>query len=144
MRDFFQQWRTALDTLPFDSYGVEDRIDFVMLRNQIDFELRELAAQDKRLREAAPLVPFAPPLTALAEARRMMQPQDGPSAAALLQQSLASVRQAQEALLAAEATSIRPSRSPRAAWPTADRADHAALARPGRNGTPITKGSIRP
>jgi hypothetical protein len=101
MRDFFQQWRSALDALPFDSYGVEDRIDFVMLRNQIDFELRELAALGKRQREAAPLVPFAQPLIELAEARRMMQPQDGPAAAALLQRSLGSVKQAQDALLAA-------------------------------------------
>lgn len=100
MRSFYQQWRAALDTLPFDSYGVEDRIDFVMLRNQIDFELRELAAQARRQAEAAPLVPFAPALTDLAEVRRMMQPQDGPSSAALLQKSLGSVKKAQEALLA--------------------------------------------
>jgi hypothetical protein len=37
MREFYQQWRQALDALPFDSYGVEDRIDFVMLRNHLDF-----------------------------------------------------------------------------------------------------------
>jgi len=101
LRAFYQQWRAALDTLPFDSYGVEDRIDFVMLRNQIDFELRELAATGKRQAEAAPLVPFAPALTALAEARRLMQAQDGPGAAAVLQQGLSSVKLAQHALLGA-------------------------------------------
>jgi uncharacterized protein (DUF885 family) len=100
IRDYYQQWRTALDALPFDSYGVEDRIDFVLLRNQIDFELRELAAQGKRFSEAEALVPFARPLIDLAEARRMMQAQDGAAAAALLQKSLVTVRKAQEALLA--------------------------------------------
>lgn len=100
MREFYQQWRKALDALPFDSYGVEDRIDFVMLRNQIDFELRELSAQSKRFAEAAPLVPFARPLIELAETRRMMQAQDGATAAALLQKTLATVRKAQESLLA--------------------------------------------
>jgi hypothetical protein len=100
MREFYQQWRAALEALPFDSFGVEDRIDFVMLRNQIDFELRELAAQDKRFAEAEPLVPFVRPLIALAETRRMMQAQDGAASAALLQKTLVAVRKAQEALLA--------------------------------------------
>ena len=101
MREFYTQWRRALDGLPFDSYGVEDRIDFVMLRNQIDFELRELTAQSKRFAEAEPLVPFARPLIDLAEARRMMQAQDGAASAALLQKTLATVRKSHDALLAA-------------------------------------------
>jgi len=101
MREFYQQWRQALDSLPFASFGVEDRIDFVMLRNQIDFELRELTAQDKRFAEAEPLVPFVRPLIVMTEARRMMQAQDGAASAALLQKTLVAVRRAQEALLAA-------------------------------------------
>lgn len=109
LRDFYQQWAKVLDALPFDSYGVEDRIDFVMLRKQIDFELRELAAQGKRFSEAEPLVPFARPLIELAETRRMMQAQDGAAAAALLQKNLATVRKAQESLLAAgDLTSPKP------------------------------------
>ena len=100
MREFYQQWRQALDALPFDSFGVDDRIDFVMLRNEIDFELRELAAQEKRFAEAETLLPFVRPLINLAEERRAMQPQDGAASAALLQKALAGVQAAQQALLA--------------------------------------------
>ena len=100
MREFYQQWRQALDALPFDSFGVDDRIDSVMLRNEIDFELRELAAQEKRFAEAEALLPFVRPLIALAEARRAMQPQEGAASAALLNKALAGVQSAQEALLA--------------------------------------------
>ena len=100
MRDFLQQWRQALESLPFDSYGVDDRIDYVMLRNQIEFELRELAAQRARVLEAEKLAPFLRPLIDLAEQRRMMQPQDGAAAAALFQKTLAAVRGAQDALMA--------------------------------------------
>ena len=100
MREFYQQWRALLDTLPFDSYGVEDRIDLVMLRNQIDFDLREQAAQSKRFAEAERLVPFVRPLIEMTEARRMMQAQDGAASAALLQRALAAVRTAQADLLA--------------------------------------------
>ena len=98
---FNRDWLAALDSLPFDTLGVEDRIDFVMLRNQIEFELRDEAAQQKRFAEAEPLAPFVRPLFALAEARRLMQPQDGAASAALLQQSVHAVRKAQEQLLAA-------------------------------------------
>lgn len=109
MRDLLQQWRKALEGLPFDSYGVEDRIDYVMLRNQIDFELRELAAQRARVLEAEALAPFLRPLIDLAEARRLMQPQDGAAAAALFQNTLAAVRKAQDALMAgADIHSARP------------------------------------
>jgi len=100
MRDFYQQWRTALDAMPFDTFGVEDRIDVVMMRNQLDFELRELAAQSKRYAEAEPLIPFLRPLIDMLEARRMMQAQDGAATAALLQKTLVAVRAQQEALLA--------------------------------------------
>lgn len=100
MEDFFTQWRAALDALPFDSYGVEDRIDVVMMRSQIDFELRELAAKRQRFAEAEPLAPFVRPLIDLAEARRTMQAQDGAASAAVLQQALVAVRKAHDALLA--------------------------------------------
>ncbi|NHZ92100.1 DUF885 family protein [Massilia sp. CCM 8733] len=100
MQEFFTQWRAALDALPFDSYGVEDRIDVVMMRNQIDFELRELAAQRQRFTEAEPLVPFARALIDMAEARRVMQAQDGAASAAVLQQALVAVRKAHQTLLA--------------------------------------------
>ncbi|UOD32563.1 DUF885 family protein [Massilia violaceinigra] len=100
MQEFFTQWRAALDALPFDSYGVEDRIDVVMMRNQIDFELRELAAQRQRFIEAEPLAPFARGLIDMAEARRVMQAQDGAASAAVLQQALVGVRKAHQALLA--------------------------------------------
>lgn len=98
---FYEQWLAELDKLPFDSFGVDDRLDWVMLRNQIQFELRELAAAEKRFQEAEPLVPFLRPLVNLAEARRLMQPQDGAASAAVLDKALAEVAKAQDALLAA-------------------------------------------
>jgi uncharacterized protein (DUF885 family) len=95
---FYREWLAALATLPFDSFGVDDRIDWVMLRNQIEFELREQAAREQRFRDAEPLITFIRPLIELTEARRLMQPQDGASCAALLQATLERVRAAQHTL----------------------------------------------
>ncbi len=97
---FHREWLAALDSLDYDALGLEDRIDFVMLRNQIEFDLRDEAAQRKRFAEAEALVPFVRPLFALAEARRLMQAQDGAASAALLQKTIGAVRKAQEQLLA--------------------------------------------
>ena len=106
---FYRQWLSALGGLPFDTLGVEDRIDWVMLRNQIEFELREQGDVAIRFRDAEPLVPFARPLIDLAEARRLMQAQDGRATAALLQKSLGEVMRATEHLKAGgDLTSAKP------------------------------------
>ncbi|MGZ8289503.1 MAG: DUF885 family protein [Telluria sp.] len=106
---FYRQWLAALNALPFDTLGVEDRIDWVMLRNQIEFELREQDATAARFKDAEPLAPFARPLIEMAEARRLMQAQDGRATAAQLQKALASVRDASERLKAgADHSSARP------------------------------------
>ena len=106
---FYSQWLAALEALPFDAMGVEDRIDWVMLRNQIEFELREQGDVAGRFRQAEPLVPFARPLIDMAEARRLMKAQDGRATAALLQKSLAAVQQASERLKAGgDVSSARP------------------------------------
>lgn len=91
---FYGEWLAALDALPFDSYGVDDRIDWVMLRNQIGFEQRELEAAGQRQAEAQYLMPFLRPLIDMAEARRLMQPQDGAQSAAVMQKALNEVRAA--------------------------------------------------
>ncbi|HYE40985.1 MAG TPA: DUF885 family protein [Ramlibacter sp.] len=98
---FYSDWLAELDKLPFDSFGVDDRLDWVMLRNQILFEQRELDAAARRYQEAAPLVPFLHPLINLAETRRLMKPQDGAASAAVLNKAIADVQKAQDALLAA-------------------------------------------
>ncbi|MFD2365352.1 DUF885 family protein [Pseudoduganella sp. GCM10020061] len=98
---FYDEWLAELDRLPFDSFGVDDRLDWVMLRNQIQFQQRELEAAGKRYQEAEPLVPFLRPLIDLAEKRRLMQAQDGAASAAVLNTAIADVQKAQDALLAA-------------------------------------------
>ena len=75
--------------------------------------------QASRFREAEPLVPFARPLIDMAEARRLMQPQDGAPAPRCCNKSLAAVQQAQRTPAGRRQTSTPRSRWPRAASPTA-------------------------
>lgn len=100
LQAFWQQWLATLDALPFESMGVEDRIDLVMLRNHVSALASEHQLETAKFSEAEPLMPFVRPIIELAEARRMMQAQDGAGSAARLQQILAQVRKAQASLLA--------------------------------------------
>jgi uncharacterized protein (DUF885 family) len=118
-RKFYTQWLAALDGMNFDSLGVEDRIDWVMLRGQIAFELREMDAVARRQKESEFLVPFLQPLVDLAEERRVMKSQDGQASAALLNRINGEVRKAQEKLLA---SGRYDSAKPLAARSTANRA----------------------
>ena len=81
---FSQAWLGSLDRVDFDSLGRDGRIDYVLLRNEIDHSVRELDLQAKKATELAPLVPYLGSIVALEESRRRMEPIDSPKVAARL------------------------------------------------------------
>jgi hypothetical protein len=81
---FFAGWRAAVDSLPFETLGTQDRVDAILFRNMLGHELKQLDISGARFREMLPLVPFAPRLIALEEERRALTPADPESTAALL------------------------------------------------------------
>ena len=76
MKQFQEEWRAALEALDFDSLGQPGRIDYVLLRNEIEHELRELEIRDERAAEMLPLIPFGRTIVAAQEARRRLDPVD--------------------------------------------------------------------
>ncbi len=76
LEQFYRGWQGTLDRLDFDAMGRDGRIDYLLLRNAIDNELRQLEIRGKRADEVAALVPFAPIVVGLEEARRRMEPVD--------------------------------------------------------------------
>jgi hypothetical protein len=70
MERFHREALTGLPTaLPFSQLGQADRVDYIMLRNRIEHELRGIEHERVRQAEVDPLLPFAPPLIALIEER---------------------------------------------------------------------------
>ncbi len=63
------QNRGLLQDVNFERLDLDDRVDFVLLRNLLEHEIRELGHERKRQAEAAPLLPFAGPLVALVDTR---------------------------------------------------------------------------
>ena len=84
LKQFYSEWLAALSRINFDALSQSDKVDYLLFKNHLDYELRQLDLQTKTLAEAAPLTPFAQTITDLEEARRRMEPVDSPKIAALL------------------------------------------------------------
>jgi len=84
LEQFYRGWLDASGRLDYGAMGRDGRIDFLLLRNEVDHELRQLEIRGKRTDEVASLVPFADAIAGLEESRRRMEPIDPPKVAGRL------------------------------------------------------------
>ncbi|MCX6612030.1 MAG: hypothetical protein NTW74_14390, partial [Acidobacteria bacterium] len=84
LRDFHRVWLKSIEQLPFESYDVESRIDWLMLRNTNQRALALLDLDESRWREMQALLAFAPSLWRLEEIRQRVDPIEGREAAGIL------------------------------------------------------------
>ena len=106
-KKFYQDWLTSLQSLDFDSMSQDGKIDYILFRNHLEYELRQIDIQAKQLTDIQPLIPFAKTIIDLEEARRRMEPVDSPKVAATLNELR---KQIDERRRAVEAGLPRPGR----------------------------------
>src|SRR6185369_10018427 len=75
-KKFYDEWLASLQNLDFDSMSQDGKIDYILFKNHLEYELRQLDIQARQLSEIEPLVPFAATIIDLEEARRRMEPMD--------------------------------------------------------------------
>jgi hypothetical protein len=107
LKRFHQDWSARLTAVDFEALGLEGRVDHVLLRNEIDTEAKLLGRYEGWLADAAPLVPFAPAILGLNDARLGMETLDPAKAAAALD---ALARQVESTRKAAEAAASKPAK----------------------------------
>ncbi len=83
-KKFYDEWLASLQSLDFDSMSQDGKIDYILFKNHLEYELRQLDIQARQLSEIEPLVPFAAKIIDLEEARRRMEPIDSAKVAASL------------------------------------------------------------
>ena len=83
-RQFYTDWLAQLQKLNFDSMSQEGKVDYLLLKNHLEYELRQMDIQAKQLAEIQPLVPFAKTIGDFEDARRQMQTIDSAKTAATL------------------------------------------------------------
>ena len=84
LKQFFSDWLAALGPLNFEAMSQEGKIDYLLFKNHLDHELRQLDLRAKALAETESLIPFSQTITDLEDARRRMENLDSPKTAALL------------------------------------------------------------
>jgi len=83
-RKLYSDWLASLLKVDFDSMSQDGKIDYILFKNHLEYELRQLDIQAKQLEEIQPLVPFAKTIIDFEEARRRMEPVDSAKIAATL------------------------------------------------------------
>ncbi|MBO6575110.1 MAG: DUF885 family protein [Rhodothermales bacterium] len=98
MTTFYRDWLEALDNTAFAALNHEGQVDYVLLRNRLEFELEMLAQESDLVGAMAPLLPFARELEQLQEARRDRQPVEARATADQLHRIAGDVQAAEAAL----------------------------------------------
>ena len=120
-RAFFASCQQRLADVDFSTMGRAGRIDFLLFRNRLAYELRKLGHQQKRNEELLELLPFAPAVVELELARRRLERAEPSAVAARLAEL---TRQIEEASRAAEPGSEAADEAAKAlAWRAAKGAD---------------------
>src|SRR5437588_6430888 len=83
-RKFYSDALERIQKLNFDAMSEEGKVDYILFRNHLEHELRQLEIEGKQQAEIEPLVPFAKTIVDLEETRRHMEPIDSAKTAATL------------------------------------------------------------
>jgi uncharacterized protein (DUF885 family) len=83
-RKFYQDALDRIQKLNFDGMSQEGKVDYILFRNHLEHELRQLDIEEKQQTEIASLIPFGKTIVDFEEARRRMEPIDSAKTAAAL------------------------------------------------------------
>jgi uncharacterized protein (DUF885 family) len=84
LKKFYEDNLNSLKSLDFDAMSQDGKIDYLLFKNHLEYELRQSDIQDKQLAEIQPLIPFADTIVELEENRRRMEPINSAKIAATL------------------------------------------------------------
>ena len=108
LKEFLTEWQTRLRAMNFESMSQDGKVDYVLLRNRLDHDLRQLELDVKAQAEAAAYTGFAPTIFVLEEKRRKLEPvnpREAASTLTALAKQVGEARRAAESKLREEASS---------------------------------------
>jgi uncharacterized protein (DUF885 family) len=106
-KKFHSEWRDRLGMLNFESMSHDGRIDYLLFKNHLEYELRQLEIQAVQQAEIAALSPFSKTIIELEETRRRMDPIDSIKSAETLTRMIKEIDQTRARVEAG----LRPGRS---------------------------------
>ncbi|HZN65435.1 MAG TPA: hypothetical protein VFB66_09040, partial [Tepidisphaeraceae bacterium] len=76
LKGFYDESLKSLERADFDALDTPGRVDYLLLRNELRYELKRLNHRKRELDEASSLLPFAQPIVELEQARRRVEDVD--------------------------------------------------------------------
>jgi hypothetical protein len=83
-RELNNDWLALLSRQNFEALNHDEQIDYLLFKNYLDHQQRELARSAGQLEEMSALVPFARAISDLEDSRRRLESIDAAKTAALL------------------------------------------------------------
>jgi uncharacterized protein (DUF885 family) len=83
-QSLYGEWRARLDKFDFDSLSQDGKVDYLLLKNHLEHERRQLDLQRQQFAELEPLIPFTRIILDLEDRRRRMEPINSAKVAMLL------------------------------------------------------------
>ena len=102
--EFTTQWLARLRDVDFDKLSQEGRVDYVLMRHELEYQQYQLKRGAQQLAEMQSYTPFAATIFDLIEARRELKPvnqQDAGRTLAVLAKQIDTVRKGVEKMIAA-------------------------------------------
>ena len=84
LKQFYTEWLGSLSNWDFSALSLEGKVDYVLFRNQLQYELRSLDIKASQFAEMEPLIPFAKIIAEFDDGRRRMETVDARHAAELV------------------------------------------------------------
>jgi uncharacterized protein (DUF885 family) len=95
---FYQEQQDALKKLDFDGLSRDGQVDYLLLRNELRDTHRKILRERELDQEVLPLLPFWKPIVAQLESHRRLEPVDGKTVAARLEEIEAQIAAARGTL----------------------------------------------
>ena len=128
LRDFHRAWQKRLKELDFDALNHEGQIDYITLRNRIEYDLEMIKLAERRAIEISPLLPFGDKIRLLQENRHDRNRVDPKVAAATLDEIANQINSLTNTLIAESKETggmvIRSGISSNTAWTAARQIEH--------------------
>jgi uncharacterized protein (DUF885 family) len=83
-RELYNDYLGTLGRTDFDTLNHDEQVDYLLFKNYLDHEQKELTRFEAQLREMDALIPFARTISDLEDSRRKQEPLDAAKAAATL------------------------------------------------------------
>jgi len=94
---FYTEQQASLSKVDFDHLSEVGRIDYLLFRNHLERQRKQLELDAVQMAELEPLIPFAKTIVVLEEARRRMEPVDARQAAQTLAEMVRAIDAARQA-----------------------------------------------